>query len=150
LVSELFESFKAKTGAADGRAPGGPAAVALSNDKESAGSKTGPELIAAGPLDYKAGLKKVSAPALEAAKASQSGSCYAAAPPAQHQQPDFKSQLKKTSKSSGLYGGSAAVPAVGGQEEEEGGFLGFKSQLRKVPKPTEVEAGSPSQSDQFR
>jgi hypothetical protein len=133
----------------DGKQLGGQATVVLSNDKEAAGPKA-----AAGttPVDFKAGLKKVSAPLPEAAKPNQSGGLYASAQASQQQQqPDFKSQLKKTSKSSGLYGGgSAAAPAAVAQEEEEGGFLGFKSQLRKVPKPSEAEAGSPSQSDQFR
>jgi hypothetical protein len=137
----------------DGKQQGGQATVVSSNDKEAAGPKA-----AAGagttPVDFKAGLKKVSAPLPEAAKPNQSGGLYASAQASQQQQqqqPDFKSQLKKTSKSSGLYGGgSAAAPAAVAQEEEEGGFLGFKSQLRKVPKPSEAEAGSPSQSDQFR
>ncbi len=134
----------------DGKQQGGQATVVLSNDKEAAGPN--PAAVAGTtPVDFKAGLKKVSAPLPEAAKPSQSGGLYASAQASQQQQqPDFKSQLKKTSKSSGLYGGSAAVPAAVAQEEEESGFLGFKSQLRKVPKPSEAEAGSPSQSDQFR
>jgi hypothetical protein len=134
----------------DGKQQGGQAAVVLSNDKEAAGPKA---VAGTTPVDFKAGLKKVSAPLPEAAKPSQSGGLYASAQASQQQQqPDFKSQLKKTSKSSGLYygGGSAAAPAAVVPEEEEGGFLGFKSQLRKVPKPSEAEAGSPSQSDQFR
>jgi hypothetical protein len=133
----------------DGKQQGGQTTVVLSNDKEAAGLKAGAGTT---PVDFKAGLKKVSAPLPEAAKPNQSGGLYASAQASQQQQqPDFKSQLKKTSKSSGLYGGgSAAVPAAVAQEEEEGGFLGFKSQLRKVPKPSEAEAGSPSQSDQFR
>ena len=133
----------------DGKQQGGQATVVSSNDKEAAGPKAGAGTT---PVDFKAGLKKVSAPLPEAAKPNQSGGLYASAQASQQQQqPDFKSQLKKTSKSSGLYGGgSAAAPAAVAQEEEEGGFLGFKSQLRKVPKPSEAEAGSPSQSDQFR
>ncbi len=132
----------------DGKQQGGQATVVLSNDKEAAGPKAGAGTT---PVDFKAGLKKVSAPLPESAKPNQSVGLYASAQASQQQQPDFKSQLKKTSKSSGLYGGgSAAAPAAVAQEEEEGGFLGFKSQLRKVPKPNEAEAGSPNQSDQFR
>ena len=114
-------------------------------------------------MDFKAGLSKVS-PTPEAAKASASSHHLAsavAALPASQPSPstDFKSQLKKTSKSCGLYGPIASAEpseevVAEGASSSGGGFLGgFKSQLRKVPRPSEeevVSAQQPTQSDPFR
>jgi hypothetical protein len=108
-------------------------------------------------VDFKAGLRKVS-PTPEVAKSQQGGGPCASSSSSQIPPPDFKSQLKKTSKSSGLYGPTAAAaeersPSGCQEEEAEAGFLGFKSQLRKVaakPSETPEAAGSPNQSEQFR
>jgi hypothetical protein len=157
LVSELFESFKAKSGGGGGGMEVRQSGAGV-DDKDTPGGRTETSPASA-PLDFKAGLRKVASPTPEAAKSAPSLTSAASQQPPSSST-DFKSQLKKTSKSSNLYGPAAAadtspaadapeVEAAAGVDDGPSGFL-FKSQLRKVGRPTEEERPPQSQPDQFR